>query len=136
VSKEHHFVDNLWLTPIESNSENYDDDDDDDDDDFDPATYLVNVDAIAANAAPGPARVEPFPERFELENTLLDCGLFIKGDVAELHDRSQGTAFRDRRNGDFFVIKSIFEVRKTEEVFFQGYTLRRCTQLAPLFDGL
>ncbi|KAF1977708.1 S-adenosyl-L-methionine-dependent methyltransferase, partial [Bimuria novae-zelandiae CBS 107.79] len=56
------------------------------------------------------------------------------GDTVELVDRTERPA-NHPLSGDFLRIKAMTENLKTQEVTLEGYRLRRCSYLRPLFDG-
>ncbi|KAF2636408.1 S-adenosyl-L-methionine-dependent methyltransferase [Massarina eburnea CBS 473.64] len=105
----------------------------DSDGDGDGAFGHIDIDDFAVPAVPA-EQPELFPERFELDSVTLDCGDVKIGDVVELKDTSS-ISIMGRRYGDFLLVKHIVEDIGTVKVTLRGFRLRRCTNLAPLFDA-
>jgi hypothetical protein len=77
-----------------------------------------------------------FPETVELPSYRLKGGSIIRiGDTVELKDRTDRKETVHALSGDFLKISSIVENLQTQEIKLNGYRLRRCSYLCPLFDG-
>ncbi|KAL5381699.1 hypothetical protein PMIN03_007517 [Paraphaeosphaeria minitans] len=85
--------------------------------------------------ARSPQQEDVFPETVELPSCGLDNGSVIRaGDTVELIDRTERKVDH-LLSGDFLKITAISEDLRTNKVKLQGYRLRRCSYLRPLFDG-
>ncbi len=108
------------------------------DDDFEQEFVLIDEDETDDNlelqADRDDASSLPLPQKIELEQIELKCGLIEPGDVVELHDPLGNRSGRLPR-GDFLLVTSIKEDHQTGEAFLCGYTLRRTTHIAPTFNS-
>lgn len=98
------------------------DDNDDDDNDYNGYDSRLRAEEAA------------FPETVKLPFYRLDNGTLIRaGDTVELIDRTERSA--ELLSGDFLRISTIVEDLNEQEVTLEGYRLRRCSYLQPLFHG-
>ncbi|KAJ4297542.1 hypothetical protein N0V90_005434 [Kalmusia sp. IMI 367209] len=107
--------------------------DEDDGEEADGPEYIVIDDDNASDRARSAEQEERFPVTVELPSIQLDCGMVKSRDIVELFDRTERVADQ-ALSGDFLWISAIIEDLETNEITLQGYRLRRCSYLRPLFD--
>lgn len=90
----------------------------------------------------GPAVVDPqsdpysqaFPERFEIDSYDIGHQIIAAGNTVELRDHTERTS-ESPLSGDFMRIQRILEDTSSGEVSIEGYRLRRCSYLQPMFNS-
>ncbi|OAG07098.1 S-adenosyl-L-methionine-dependent methyltransferase [Paraphaeosphaeria sporulosa] len=97
--------------------------------------FIDDDEESPGSRAKSPLQEDVFPESVEVPSYRLENGSIIRpGDTVELIDRTERNPDLTL-SGDFLRITAIVEDLKTHESKLNGYRLRRCSYLRPLFDG-
>ncbi|KAF2447083.1 S-adenosyl-L-methionine-dependent methyltransferase [Karstenula rhodostoma CBS 690.94] len=134
---EDHVVGNPLDDEIEVQHFGHDDENEDDERGEQDREYILiddNEEDVASRAR-SPIQEAAFPAIIQLPSYRLDnVGVIRPGDTVELIDRTERKS-KHTLSGDFLKITTIVEDLKTQETKLNGYRLRRCSYLRPLFDG-